>query len=82
MYADLFYPIDETQEFFASFNFLASIAVKLMTEQTKPHLLSPNTLQQEDLPLNSCVYLILVQYPLIKVRPPDAMEEPHPYDVT
>ena len=43
------------------------------------HLLSPNILQQETCPLNSCVYFILVQYPLRRVNAPEEGPLPHPY---
>lgn len=46
------------------------------------HLLSPNILQQETCPLNSCVYFILIQYPLRRVNAPEAGPLPHPYDFT
>ena len=46
------------------------------------HLLSPNILQQETCPLNSCVYFILVQYPLRRVNAPEEGPLPHPYDFT
>ena len=46
------------------------------------HLLSPNILQQEDCPLNSCVYFILVQYPLRIVNAPEEGPLSHPYDFT
>lgn len=46
------------------------------------HSLSPNILQQEACPLNSCVYFILVQYPLRRVNAPAGGPWPHPYDFT
>ena len=39
-------------------------------------------LQHDDLPRNSWVYFIIVQYPLMRVKAPDGGADPQPDDVT
>ena len=43
---------------------------------------SPKMLQHDDLPRNSWVYFIIVQYPLMRVKAPDGGADPQPDDVT
>ena len=47
----------------------------------KPHHFAPNILQHDANPRNSCVYFILVQYPLINVNAPGSIPLPQPREV-
>ena len=47
----------------------------------KPHHFAPNILQHDADPRNSCVYFILVQYPLINVNAPGSIPLPQPREV-